>query len=200
MAIEQNNNGVIHLPRVTEKYTLTQSKRRNYFFGGNNNMRLLKRPVPVLLIIALEGILAILGFASGINFLQDPSGKSHGMDTSILLTTPIDDFTPVGLFFVIFYGLLPILTLYGLWKLPRWQWTDTVNKWTKKNWAWTVTVVIGISLIAWIAVEIALIGSPIGLPRFLQVTMALLGVIFIALAMLPNVRTYSKSRIVTLIS
>ena len=159
-------------------------------------MKLFGRPVPVLLIITLEVILAILGFASGINFLQDPSGGTHGMDTSILVTTPISDFTPVGLFFVVCYGILPILAVYGLWKLPRLRWTDTFNKRTKQNWAWTATVVIGVILIVWIAVEVALIGSPIGLPRFLQVAMASLGVVFIALAMLPRVRTYAKSQVV----
>jgi hypothetical protein len=156
-------------------------------------MNLFGRPIPVLLIIALEVILAVLGFFSGISFLQDPSGGTHGMDTSILVATPISDFTPVGLFFVVCYGILPSLSLYGLWKLPGWRWTDVFNKWTRQNWAWTATVVIGIILILWIVVEVALIGSPNGLPRFLQVAMASLGVILIALAMLPHVRTYAKT-------
>ena len=155
------------------------------------------RQVIVLLIIILEFILAILGFFSGISFLQDPSGGTHGMDTSILVTTPISDFTPVGLFFVACYGILPVLSIYGLWKLPRWRWTDAFNKWTNENWAWAATVVIGVILIVWIAVELALIGSPIGLPRFLQVAMALLGVVLIVLAMLPHVRTYAKSQVAT---
>ena len=160
-------------------------------------MKFSGRPVPILLIIALEVILAILGFFSGITFLQDPSGGTHGMDTSILVRTPISNFTPVGLFFVACYGVLPSLAIYGLWKLPRWRWTDAFNKWTRKNWAWTATVVIGIILIVWIAVEVALIGSPIGLPRFLQIAMAGLGSILIALAMLPRVRTYAQSQLVT---
>jgi uncharacterized membrane-anchored protein len=159
-------------------------------------MKYFGRPVTVLLIIVLEVILAILGFFSGISFLQDPSGGTHGMDTSILVTTPISDFTPVGLFFLVCYGILPSLAIYGLWKLPRWRWTDAFNKWTRENWAWTATVVIGVILIVWIAVEVALIGSPTGLPRFLQVSMAVLGVVFIALAMLPRVRTYAKSQVV----
>ena len=159
-------------------------------------MKLFGRPVTILLIIVLEVILAILGFFSGISFLQDPSGGRHGMDTSILVTTPISDFTPVGLFFVVCYGILPVLAVYGLWKLPRLQWAGTFNEWSKQNWAWTATVVIGVILIVWIGVEVALIGSPAGLPRFLQVTMALLGVIFIALAMLPHVRIYAKSQVV----
>lgn len=159
-------------------------------------MKLFRKPSPILVIISLEVILAILGFFSGITFLQDPSGRTHGMDTSILVMTPISDFTPVGIFFVVCYGVLPSLAIYGLWKLPRWRWTDAFDKWTRKNWAWTVTVVIGTILVVWIAVEVVLIGSPSGLPRFLQVTMALLGVILIVLAMLPGVRTYAKSQLV----
>ena len=150
------------------------------------------RSVAVYVLIVLEVLLAVLGFASGITFLLDPSGKLHGFDTAMLATTPIGDFTLVGLFFVACYGILPILAVYGLWKLPRWRWTDAVNKWTGQNWAWTATAATGVILIVWIAVEVMLIGSPNGFPRFLQVMMALMGIVILALAMLPRVRVYTK--------
>jgi hypothetical protein len=150
------------------------------------------RPVAVYVLIVLEAILAFLGFASGLNFLVDPSGGTHGMDTTILLTTPIRDFTFVGLFFVTCYGILPILAIVGLWKLPRWRWTDAINKWTRQNWAWTATAATGVILVVWIVVEVMLIGSPNGFPRFLQVAMALIGIVILALAMLPRVRAYTK--------
>jgi hypothetical protein len=114
------------------------------------------------------------------------------MDTTLLETTPIGDFTLVGLFFVACYGILPILAIYGLWKLPRWCWTDTVNKWTGQNWAWTATAVTGVILILWIAVEVVLIGSPNGFPRFLQAMMTLFGIVILALAMLPRVKAFTK--------
>ena len=149
-------------------------------------------PVAVMVLIVLEVLLAVLGFASGITFLLDPSGGTHGMDTVVLETTPIGDFTLVGLFFVACYGILPILAIYGLWKLPRWRWTDAVNKWTGQNWAWTATAATGVILILWIAVEIMLIGSPNDFALFLQVMMTLLGIAFLGLAMLPRVRAYTK--------
>jgi len=151
-----------------------------------------KKPVAIHVMIALLVILAFLGFFSGFSFITSPSGASHGMDTSVLEDTPIGDFTSVGIFFVLAYGILPVITIFGLWKLPRWRWTDSFNKWTKQNWAWSATVAVGVILIVWIAVEVALIGSPGGFPRFLQVTMALLGVVFIALAMLPRTKAFTK--------
>ena len=114
------------------------------------------------------------------------------MDTTVLKGTPVGDFTLVGLFFVVAYGVLPILAIYGLWKLPRWRWTDAINKWTGRNWAWTVTAATGVILIVWIVVEVILIGSPSGFPRFLQVMMSLDGVVILGLALLPRVRVYAK--------
>src|SRR5512136_5953 len=150
------------------------------------------RPAAIYVLIALGILLAFLGFFSGMSFLTDPSGGSHGMDTTILEGTPIGDFTLVGLFFVIAYGILPVLSIYGLWKLPRWRWTDAINKWTGQNWAWTVTAAIGVILIVWIIVEVALIGSPDGFPRFLQIMMALFGIVMLGLAMLPSVKKFTK--------
>jgi hypothetical protein len=58
---------------------------------------------------------------------------------------------------------------------------DAFNKWTGQNWAWTATAGTGVILIVWIAVEVMLIGSPSGFPRFLQVMMALMGIVILAL-------------------
>lgn len=150
------------------------------------------KPVLVVVLIVLEAVLAFFGFASGTQFLLDPSGGTHDMDTSILEGTPVGDFFLVGLFFVTCYGILPILVIYGLWKLPRWRWTDAINKWTGQNWAWTAAAATGVLLIVWIAVEVMYIGSPDGFPRFLQVMMTLLGVVILALTLLPRVRAYAK--------
>ncbi len=150
------------------------------------------RPAAIYVLVALEALLAFLGFFSGISFLLSPSGESHGMDTSILEGTPVGDFTLVGLFFVVCYGILPILAIYGLWRLPRWRWTDAINRWTGQNWAWTATAATGVILMVWIAVEVMFIGSPDGFPRFLQVMMTLDGVAILGLAFLPRVTAFTK--------
>ena len=60
------------------------------------------------------------------------------------------------------------------------------------SWRSRATAATGVVLIIWIAVEVALMGSPDGFPRFLQVTMTLLGVVILGLTMLPRVRAYTK--------
>lgn len=150
------------------------------------------RPVAISVMIILEAILAFFGFASGSQFLRDPSGGTHDMDTSILEGTPVGDFLLVGLFFVTFFGILPVLTVYGLVRLPRWRWTDTLNGWTGQNWAWTAAAATGVTLIIWIIVEVVLIGSPDGFPRLLQIVFALLGVVILTLALRPSVREFTR--------
>jgi hypothetical protein len=150
------------------------------------------RPIAVIVLVILLTILAFLGFYSGASFLIDPSGGTHGVNTSMLEGTPVDDFTLVGLFFVIAYGILPVMAIYGLWTLPSWRLTDPIDRWVGKNWAWSATVAIGVILMVWILVEVAYIGSPEGFPRFLQVMMGLLGAVLITLAMLPSTRTYAR--------
>ncbi|HEX7392925.1 MAG TPA: hypothetical protein VF374_08270 [Thermoplasmata archaeon] len=149
------------------------------------------KPAAIIALVVLEAALAFFGFASGSQFILDPSGGTHDMDTSILEDAPVGDFLLVGVFFVTCYGLLPVLIIYGLLKLPRWRWTDPVNKWTGQNWAWTAAAATGIVLIVWIIVEVYYIGSPEGFPRFLQVTFALLGAVILALALLPRSRAYT---------
>lgn len=150
------------------------------------------RPYSVIALVLLEAILAFFGFASGSQFILDPSGGTHKMDTSILEGTPVGDFLLVGVFFVTCYGILQVLTIYGLWRLPRWRWTDPINKWTGQNLAWTAAAATGVILIVWIIVEVYYIGSPDGFPRFLQVTFALLGIVILTLALMPRTMAYAR--------
>jgi len=150
------------------------------------------RPAAVYVLIVLELILAFLGFASGGNFVADPTGESHDMDLETLEGTPVGDYLLVGVFFVTCYGILPVLVASGLWRLPRWRWTDPINKWTKQNWAWTAAGTTGVILVVWIAVEVIYIGSPEGFPRMLQIIMTLFGIVILALAFLPRVRAYAR--------
>jgi hypothetical protein len=156
-------------------------------------MKNIKEPTPKALkaLIATEGIFAFMGFASGFVLLFSPSGKVMGV-SHLLKNAPVGDFTLVGLFFVVFYGVLPALAAYGLWTGSRWRWTDVLNKWTGQHWAWTASAALGIILIMWIAVEVILLGFLSGIGGVLQVIIVALGLLVLTLVMLPPVRSSTK--------
>lgn len=146
------------------------------------------RSVALRVLIATQIIFTILGFASAFMLLYSPSGKAIGLSLDLLDNTPIDDFTLVGLFFLAFYGVLPALAAYGLVTRKRWQWTDAINKWTDQHWSWTASLAVGIVILLWIALELALLGFLSGIGGVLQVAMAIIGLWIVALSMLPGVR------------
>ena len=123
---------------------------------------------------------------------MSPSGEGMGLPSDLLDNTPLGDFTLVGLFFAAFYGALPTLATYGLMTRKRWRWTDVINRWTGQHWGWTASAAVGVTLLVWIVVEVALLGVLSGIGGVLQAAMAALGVWMLVLAFLPSVRSSMK--------
>lgn len=146
------------------------------------------RPGALKILIALEAVFGVAGFASGIPLVYDSSGKTMGLSLDLLKRTPVGDFFLVGLFFMAFYGLLPLLASYGLLTKKRWTWTDILNKWTGELWGWTASVMVGVILLLWIAFELLTMGFLSGSGGVLQIAMAGLGVVMLALAARSSVR------------
>lgn len=148
-----------------------------------------RRPIGLTVLISTEVILAFLGFGSAFALLLSPSGEGMGLPLDLLENTPVGDFTLVGLFFFVFYGIIPSLASYGLITMKMWSWTDYINKWTGQHWAWTASVLTGVTLLVWIAVELVLLGFLSDIGGVLQVIMTLMGVWILTLAFLPSVRS-----------
>jgi hypothetical protein len=146
------------------------------------------RPRALKILIALEAVFGIVGLASGIPLVYDPSGKTMGLSSDLLERTPVGDFLLVGLFFMAFYGVLPLLASYGLMTKKRWTWTDILNKWTGELWGWTASALVGVILLLWIAFELLTMGFLSGSGGVLQIAMASLGVVMLALAAHSSVR------------
>jgi len=151
-----------------------------------------KRALMLKLLIATMAVFTVTGFASAFGLLLSPSGEGMGLSLDLLENTPVGDFTLVGLFFLVFYGVLPALATYGLLTKKRWRWTDVINRWTGQHWAWTASAAVGVILLLWIAAEIMLLGILSGIGFVLQVAMTALGVWILGLAMLPSIRSSMK--------
>lgn len=128
------------------------------------------RPSGIIVLVVLELIIAILGLASGLNLLADPSGKGLGLDV-IIDKVPLNDFTLLGVWFIGPYGLLPALLAYGFW--------------TGKSWAWAIALILAIIELIWVVGQIYFVGVNI-----LQGIIGAIALLTIYLIYLPQVKTY----------
>jgi hypothetical protein len=99
-----------------------------------------------MLLVAVQALLAIIAIPSGVLLLSDPSGSLLGGQFILPYLTKglpfIHDFVPVGIWLIAVYGVLPILFDAGLLKRVR--------------LAWSLTLLLGVTVVAWIGAEIAL--------------------------------------------
>jgi hypothetical protein len=128
------------------------------------------KPYTIYGLIALELIIAILGIASGIGLLSDPSGKGMGLDV-IKDKIPFQNLTLLGLWFIGPYGLLPAALAFGFW--------------TEKNWAWKPALILAIIEIIWVIVQIPMVGLSI-----LQGVIGLIAFLTIYFLYRPTVKNY----------
>lgn len=107
------------------------------------------RPTWVVLLVAIQAVLAVIAIPSGALFLADPSGGLLGAQFILPYLTKslpfIHDFVPVGIWLVAVYGVLPILLDVGLLRRVR--------------LAWLLTMTLGLTVVVWIAVETALFAT-----------------------------------------
>jgi hypothetical protein len=130
--------------------------------------KIMRKPSPVLGIVALELIIAILGLATGISLLADPSGKGMGLDIT-RDKIPFQNLTLLGLWFVGPYGLLPASLAFGFW--------------TGKHWAWKPALALAVVELIWVLVQIPMVG-----PHFLQAVVGAKALATIYLPYRPTVK------------
>ncbi len=152
----------------------------------------MSRPGALKALVVIEVVFAIVGFMSGYGLLSSPSGEGIGLSQDLLEDAPVGDYTLVGLWFVAFYGVLPILAAYGLWSRKRWSWTDPLNAWTGQNWAWTLTTALGVILLLWIGLELVFVGPLGGIGGAMQAIITVLGLLILGLVTRPSVRQWMK--------
>ena len=131
----------------------------------------MKRPTAIKVLIIIELFIAILGLATGLSLLSDPSGKALGLDV-LKDKIPFQNFTLLGLWFVGPYGLLPALLAYGLY--------------TGKNWAWKPALYLAIIEVVWVLVQIPMVGR-----SYLQAVIGFIAIATIYFLYRPSVQEFS---------
>ncbi|HSG48120.1 MAG TPA: hypothetical protein VLA43_09930 [Longimicrobiales bacterium] len=127
---------------------------------------------PIRLLTALLLVLGLSGIGIGLAVLVDPVGAGIGLGPEWLEGSPFSDHRIPGLVAMVILGALP-LSVVGL--VVR-----------RSPWAWSASLMVGLVLMAWLYVEILVIGYHPRPP--LQAIYGLLGVAVVALTLHPAVR------------
>ncbi len=143
-----------------------------------------KKPLALKLLIGMVTFLGIMGIPSGLMLLIKPDGSLMGLPADMLQKLPVGDWSLVGLFLFVAYGICSWILVYGLWTKKQWDWTAPVEKLFRHHWSWAASVVMGLILVVWTGIEIGLWGL-LGLSIvFLVFAVGILG-----LSLLRQVRT-----------
>lgn len=130
------------------------------------------RPYTIPLLSGMILFQAVSGIAGGIGLMFDPTGASLGIPTEWLAGSPFDSYLIPGIILFTVLGLYPL----AAWFAIRQRW----------HRAQTVALSVGIALIIWIGVEVAIIGYQSQPP--LQLIYGLLGLAIFAMALFSSTR------------
>jgi len=86
------------------------------------------------------------GLGGGIGLVADPSGAFVGLPLGWLRGSPFRDYLVPGLVLLTALGIAPLIAAWGLW--------------ADRAWSWVVGLAVGVALLAWLAVQIGVVGYP----------------------------------------
>lgn len=134
----------------------------------------MRMPISVMILAALELVLAGLAFFGGINLILDPTGASMGMDPALQYIPFVTDFMPFALWLVIVFGALPLVLVYGLF--------------TDRKWGLIGSLALASLEVVWIVTQVVLL-YPLGF-TFWWPLVAGMGVVSLYLILRPSVRSF----------
>lgn len=139
---------------------------------------------PHYMLLFLLGFLSIGAFYGSIALILAPDGSILGMGTEMLKGSIFYNYLIPGIILFAVFGILPLLTLYGLIRRPQIHWLEKLNLLNDHYWAWTFTIYWGAGLIIWINIQLLVLWSL----DLLHIIYSLYGLALICISLLPQVR------------
>ena len=135
-----------------------------------------RRPSAVRALLGLLVLQGLSAIAGGTGLTLDPTGSEVGLDPNWLDGSPFADYLVPGVILLVVLGVGPLAVAFGLLRRARWSWAGSL---------W-----VGLALVIWIAVQVAVVGY---IPRPpLQLAYGLLGLAILGTALLAPVRRYLR--------
>jgi endonuclease/exonuclease/phosphatase family metal-dependent hydrolase len=146
-----------------------------------------RRPKALVALVVVQLFQALGGLAGGAVLIASPDGHLMKMPLSNLDGSPFRDFLIPGIILFVVLGMGPLAAALVLVRRPRSATLERVNPFPHEYWGWTLSGAIGAGLVIWIAVETLIVPY-----SFLQPFYAGVGIVIIALTLVPSVRAYYR--------
>jgi hypothetical protein len=140
------------------------------------------------ILIIMLGFLAVGGLFGGLAFVIRPDGSLYQMPVELLANSPFKNFMLPGIILLVFFGIFPMLVIYGLIKKPESKFLNKLNLISDYHFSWTFAVYTGIALIIWINIQTLILNSV----NILHTLYSTLGILIICVALLPQTRKHYK--------
>ena len=146
-----------------------------------------RRPAALVALIVMQLFLSVGALGGGAVLIASPRGGIIKLPLHDLDGSPFHDFLIPGIILFVVFGVGPVLVAWALAREARSAALERCNPFRLEFWGWTLSGVIGVGLVIWIAVEVQIIPS-----TFLQPFYAGVGVVIILLTLAPSVRAYYR--------
>jgi hypothetical protein len=148
------------------------------------------RPLSVYILMVLLLFLGISAIYGGYTLIVDPSGNRLQLPSDWLELTPFPNYFIPGLILFTVLGVFPLVATALLFFKPDWSVMYGLEHLTHEHWSWLASVTVGIALIIWITVQFLMFGAKHPVQIGLELTLGTLGIVIIAVSLLPSVRRY----------
>ena len=145
-----------------------------------------KRPWTLYMLLAMVLFQGLGAIGGGLVLMIRPDGSLIHMPVSILSGSVFTSFLIPGLVLFLVLGVFPICTFFMLLFEPQWRFLQLLSIYRDRYVGWMFSLFIGISLIIWMDIELAIIGHG----AFIQDIDTVLGLMILIFTLTPSVMKY----------
>ena len=150
-----------------------------------------KRPWTLYVLLALLLFQGLGAIGGGIVLMISPDGSMLHMPASILHGSPFSSFLIPGLILFLILGVFPVFTFFILLLQPAWRFMQVLNIYRDRYVGWMFSLFIGIGLIIWMDIEVAIVGYG----AIIQAVYAVVGLLILIFTLMPGVMRYYERNI-----
>jgi hypothetical protein len=145
-----------------------------------------KKPWTLYVLLALILFQGFGGIGGGVALVIKPDGSLLQMPATALHGAFFGNYLLPGLILFLILGALPVFIFSILIARPEWHIMQVLNIYKNRYPGWTLSLFLGLGLIIWMDVEVAVIGYG----AFIQSFFSALGLLIVIFTLMPGVMKY----------